>query len=286
MTALKVFFDQRQNVANNTSFSPSAGKPARVVEEWQRQGYAIELAPVNPVTREDFYLVHEKKHVDEILDLKRPNGFNNTLPEVAESLYWTSGSMVSAAMFALGAQTFTCSPTSGFHHAGWYQVDGFCTFNGLALTAVKLHKLAPYTKIGILDIDMHIGNGTENIIKRCNLNYIRHYSFGYAEPTSEYWKGGPAAEDWLKRLPGIVESFDDCAVVLYQAGADPHMNDPFGGALTNEQLRERDRIVFSTLKKLDVAVAWNLAGGYQEPFQNVLDIHNATVEECLKVMTA
>jgi hypothetical protein len=34
----------------------------------------------------------------------------------------------------------------------------------------------------------------------------------------------------------------DCDVLLYQAGADPHINDPLGGWLTTAQLRERDRI--------------------------------------------
>jgi acetoin utilization deacetylase AcuC-like enzyme len=34
----------------------------------------------------------------------------------------------------------------------------------------------------------------------------------------------------------------DCEVLLYQAGADPHINDPLGGWLTTAQLRERDRI--------------------------------------------
>jgi acetoin utilization deacetylase AcuC-like enzyme len=131
---------------------------------------------------------------------------------------------------------------------------------------------------------MHIGNGSENIIKRCNLDYIRHYSFGIAEKTSEDWKGGAEADAWLASLPSIVESFDDCAIVLYQAGADPHKDDPFGGALTNEQLRERDRIVFSTLRRMGIPVCWNLAGGYQEPFQKVLDIHSATIEECLRAM--
>jgi acetoin utilization deacetylase AcuC-like enzyme len=285
MTTLKVFYDERQTVKNNPSLSPSAAKPALVVDEWKRRGFAIELAPVTPVTRDDFYLVHEKKHVDEILDCKRSNGFHNKSPEVAASLYWTSGSLVSAATFALGSGENTCSPTSGFHHAEWWKCEGFCTFNGLALAAVKLRESLPYDKIGILDLDMHYGNGTDNIILRRGLNYVRHYTFGGAERTSEYWRGGPAADEWIKRLPGIVESFQDCAIVLYQAGADPHFEDPFGGALTDAQLRERDRIVFTTLRKLKVPCVWNLAGGYQTPIQKVLDIHSATVEECLRVMS-
>lgn len=282
---LKVFYDSKQNVEKNTSFSPSAGKPSLVVKEWQRKRYEIDISAVTPITREDFYLVHEKNHVDQILNCKRENGFNNKLPEVAQSFYWTSGSLLSAADYAISNNENTCSPTSGFHHAEWWKADGFCTFNGLMLAAVKLAgKLPPNKKIGILDIDMHYGNGTDNIIQRLKIDYVRHYTFGGAEPLSETWQGDARADRWVNRLPTIVEAFQDCALVIYQAGADPHKDDPFGGALSDAHLRERDRIVFTTLKRLGIPVVWNLAGGYQSPIQKVLDIHNATMEECLKVL--
>lgn len=77
--------------------------------------------------------------------------------------------------------------------------------------------------------------------------------------------------------------------MLYQAGADPHINDPLGGFLDSDQLRERDRIVFAGLKALGVPVAWNLAGGYQQKrrmdgswdISAVLAIHDATMAECV-----
>lgn len=281
---LNVFYDSRQVAEKNPSFSPSAGKPALVVKEWQKMGYSFQLMDVTPVEREDFYLVHEKKHVDEVLDLKRVNGFNNKSADVANSLYWTNGSMVSACLYALKNNVNTCSPTSGFHHAGFWRVDGFCTFNGLAIAAAKLRYLLPSNKkIGILDIDMHYGNGTDEILSLFKMDYVQHYTFGGAEESSEFWRGGVEAERWLSKLPSIVESFNECAIVLYQAGADPHMDDPFGGALSDQQLRLRDSIVFNTLKAMKIPCAWNLAGGYQTPIQKVLNIHNATMEECLKI---
>ena len=285
MNKLQVFYDPRQTVAKNKSFSPSAGKPALVVEEWLKY-YPITIRPVKPVTREDFYLVHDKQHVDDILDLKKPNGFNNKLPEVAESLVWTSGSMVTAAQVAL-AQGLNCvSPSSGFHHSEYFSSSGFCTFNGLVLAAVKLKDALPAgKKVGILDIDMYYGNGTMHIIHHLGLHdLIRHYTFGGNEILSERWNGGELADEWLRRLPKIVEEFEDCAVVLYQAGADPHVSDPYGGSLSDNQLLERDHIVFSKFRDMEIPVCWNLAGGYQTPIQRVLDIHNNTMEQCLHAM--
>ena len=79
----------------------------------------------------------------------------------------------------------------------------------------------------------------------------------------------------------------DCDVILYQAGVDPHVNDPLGGFLTNEKLRVRDQRVFMVAVYLDVPIAWNLAGGYQEQsdgsIKAVLTIHYYTMQECCKM---
>jgi acetoin utilization deacetylase AcuC-like enzyme len=283
---IKVFYDARQSVANNPSLSPSAGKPALVVKEWKDRGYDFALGSVTPVTREHYYRVHERKHVDDILDCNKNNGFGNNSADVAAALPWTSGSLLSAALEALHSKTNTCSPTSGFHHAGYSASGGFCTFNGLALTAVHLHDVESINRIGILDIDHHYGNGTDDIISKLNLKYIHHYTFGGDNADNYEWNGDHRAQRWLSRLPSIVKSFKDCEIIIYQAGADPHVDDPLGGALTSAQMRERDRIVFSLAAEMKVPVVWNLAGGYQKPIQRVLSLHNATMEECLKVMAS
>lgn len=89
------------------------------------------------------------------------------------------------------------------------------------------------------------------------------------------------APRFLGALPGIVRAFADCDLVLYQAGADPHVDEPLGGFLDDEQLAQRDAIVFGEARRLGLPVAWNLAGGYQEPLANVLDIHDRTMAACV-----
>ena len=39
--------------------------------------------------------------------------------------------MLSAARHALASGKVAVAPCSGFHHAGYQQSEGFCTFNGL-----------------------------------------------------------------------------------------------------------------------------------------------------------
>lgn len=132
-------------------------------------------------------------------------------------------------------------------------------------------------RVGILDIDQHYGNGTDDIIAKLGLEQlVPHYTVG------KYGLQRRDAEPWLAALPQIVRNVsDDVDVVLYQAGADPHVDDPYGGFLTTEQLHRRDQIVFRTLNECRVPVAWNLAGGYQSPLRKVLDIHDNTMRACV-----
>lgn len=281
MKKLKVFYDERQNAPVRVS-SPSATKPKELVTRWTQQNRPIEVCGFSPLERNDFYLAHDVDHVEEILNGKKPSALHTTDLRIAATFPWTSGSLYAAALASLTEKTFTCSPTSGFHHANFSTAQGFCTFNGLIIAARKLLATG-VKKIGILDCDCHYGNGTDDLIEKFKLqSSVQHYTFGFEDNMKPYWDGDERAEAWLARFPAIVESFADCEIVLYQAGADPHVDDPLGGALTSEQIRERDRIVFQTLKNLKVPAVWNLAGGYQHPMEKVLALHDATLEECIK----
>ena len=136
-------------------------------------------------------------------------------------------------------------------------------------------------RIGILDLDQHYGDGTDQIIDRLNLQNIYHVSAGTENRTAR------DAEIFLGQLARLVRSFERCQVVLYQAGANPHVNDPLGGWMTTEQLARRDRIVFETAAQIRLPVAWNLAGGYQRDsaggIEPVLEIHRNTVKACVSV---
>lgn len=59
----------------------------------------------------------------------------------------------------------------------------------------------------------------------------------------------------------MIVGYRSLDVVLYQAGADPHVDDPQGGYLTTEQLAERDFMVFCECRQRGLPIAWNLAGG-------------------------
>ena len=284
MTHIPVFFTPRM-VASFKSFSPSAAKPEKVVESWKRQ-FPITVVEPKPVTSGAFVRVHDPQFVQDILTCKINNGFENRSPEVAASLFYTSGAMLSAAKHVLASGGAAAAPCSGFHHAEYRKAMGFCTFNGLMVTAAALHDTGKIKRIGILDLDCHYGNGTDDIIRELGAkDWVRHFTGG------GHFKRPEQAPEFFNVLPSVLSQMGDCDIVLYQAGADPHVDDPgaseYGGWLTTEELRKRDAMVFDALAACKVPVAWNLAGGYQvEPdgsIPKVLEIHDNTMRECVRV---
>jgi acetoin utilization deacetylase AcuC-like enzyme len=277
--SIPVFYCE-QLLANSQSFSPSAGKPRQVAASWQAAGLPISLLPFSPVTVDDLSLSHDPGYVRGVLDSKLPNGFGNELPEVAHSLPWTTGSMLAAAREAL-LSGVACAPVSGFHHAHYDSGGGYCTFNGLTVTAAKLLAEGLAQRVMILDCDQHFGDGTEQIIERLSLGRsVENASFGR-------WFHAPAhAAAYLTRLREIVGRLSDFDLVLFQAGADVHVEDPLGGVLTTQQMIERDRIVFDAAHATHTPIAWNLAGGYQEPLAKIIELHINTMRECVRAFVS
>ena len=275
---MKVFYMKQQTAKRNKSFSPSAGKPALAVESWKGLGLPIEIVEFSPVTREQLCKVHDPGYVSGVLDLRLCNGFGNRLPEIAEALPYVAGSMVAATLHSLQTGETTFSPTSGAHHAGYNHGGGYCTFNFLVLAAVKACEDGA-RKIGIIDCDMHYGDGTEDILRKLGLRYVRHYSFGGDTLACRESSGL-----WLDRLPLIAKSIaQEVDVIIYNAGADPHVDDPLGGVLTTVQLKKRDEIVFEVAQRFGVPLAVSLAGGYQGNIRNVLDVHDNTFKTASRI---
>ena len=267
-------FDTPLMVANADSFSPSAAKPAAVVESWLKRGIPIDIIAPAPLSAEDIARAHSPAYVDAVLSCRVANGFGNRMESVAKSLPYTSGAMLAAAREALRNGRVAVAPCSGFHHAGYSHAAGYCTFNGLMVSAMALHASGEAKRVGILDFDEHYGDGTDHIIDHLRVDWINHFSAG------QHYGDASEARPFLASIPALVASMKDCDVILYQAGADPHIDDPLGGWLTTRQLFERDRLVFEAAAELGIPVAWNLAGGYQTPLRKVTQIHDGTMRAC------
>jgi acetoin utilization deacetylase AcuC-like enzyme len=289
---IPVFF-RPEMVAPATGYSPSAAKPAQVVADWRADfdiAPEIEFFDFDPATRAELVRAHDAGFVDDILAGREPNGFGTRDPRVAASLPYTSGSMLAAARHVLAdledfdsRTRIACSPTSGFHHAHYAEAGGFCTFNGLMVTALAVKAEGLADRVLILDCDQHYGDGTQDIIEALGLDWVTHVTHAGGLPGS-YRDKQEMAEMIVRHIPAFARH--KCrGLVLYQAGADCHVNDPLGGFLTADEMRQRDRLVLEMAVSTEVPVVWNLAGGYQRDAKGgiapVLALHRQTMIEAI-----
>jgi acetoin utilization deacetylase AcuC-like enzyme len=279
---LPVFYTPKA-VSHPKSFSPSASKPEKVVARWKEKfKNGIEVIEHKAFDPADLITVHDPGYVNGVLRGTIDTGFDFPSAEIAVSCLYTCGGVLEAAMWTLEQEEkfpVACAPYSGFHHAGMDFGGGYCTFNGLMATAATLLNHNQVDSVLILDCDYHWGNGTQDILDRHPSDMValvRHWSAGeaYFEPSQ--------ANDFFNDLKKTLHKYRDVDLILYQAGADAHIADPLGGFLTSEQLAQRDRMVFESCANHGIPLVWTLAGGYQDPIEKVLDIHDTTLEEAFQ----
>jgi acetoin utilization deacetylase AcuC-like enzyme len=262
-----------------------------VAREVESRGYA-ELIDPGALDVEKLRSLHAPAYVDAFLEGRGAIASSQGWPwsiAIRDGVLAINAGQLCGARLAL-QHGLAANIGQGFHHAVYEQGMGYCTFNGLALIAQEF----PNLRIGVLDCDEHQGNGTAQFTGRLqNLFNFTIYggSFGApALPRSINRQLNRCADDfgaYEYALDEGLRQMSEWAVdlIIFQAGADPHENDPLGSlGLTTEQLRLRDRRVFEYAKREGVPILFVLAGGYQIPIETALaPLHVTTFAEAVDV---
>jgi acetoin utilization deacetylase AcuC-like enzyme len=192
----------------------------------------------------------------------------------------------------------TCHLGGGLHHAFPNHGEGFCPFNDVAV-AVRVLQQRGVSRVAIVDLDVHHGNGTAYIFnprgEECRgedadgavFTFSMHQQHNYPmwKPRGSLDVGlpdGAGDATFLRELepalPRVLAHHPQC--VFYLAGADPYENDQLGGLrLTKDGLRQRDRMVVTAVRSAGIPLVVTLAGGYAMRVEDTVDIHVATIEE-------
>jgi acetoin utilization deacetylase AcuC-like enzyme len=122
-------------------------------------------------------------------------------------------------------------------------------------------------KILIYDGDGHFGNGCVDIMQQfpSDFSHVTYMGESY----------GINKDKPVSQIADI--DFSQYGLVLYQAGADAHEDDPYGvGYLSTSKFVTRDHLMFSRMNRAGVPYVWNLAGGYNG--QRTIKLHAMTWE--------
>lgn len=175
----------------------------------------------------------------------------------------------------------------GTHHAYAHRGEGFCVYNDFAIASNYLLKEQVVSKILIVDLDVHQGNGNAHIFKNDQrvFTFSMHGEKNYPlrKEKSDLDIGLPDRTTdgtYLRiiedTLPGLIEQ-ESPDLIFYLAGVDVLEADKLGRlSLTVEGCMQRDRIVFLLARKYHVPIAVSMGGGYSQQIKTLIDAHANT----------
>lgn len=251
-----------------------------------------------PASEDDLLLVHTPKYIRRIRSGSLSHAELKALetrfsPELVRFALLSVGGTVLAARKALECG-MAVHIGGGFHHAFPDHGEGFCLLNDVAVAARKAVEEKLAGRVMIVDCDLHQGNGTAAALagreEIFTLSIHQMDVYPAEKPRSTVDVGlwaGDGDEAYLAELrahiPKVYKEFRP-DLVIYLAGADPYEKDQLGGlALTMAGLKERDKVVVESARRLGIAVAVVLAGGYAADIRDTVAIHLNTVRIAQRV---
>ena len=240
---------------------------------------------------DDILAVHSKDYVDSLLNLSldakaiRKIGFPLSAELIERELRIAQGTILGCELALKHGVAFNIA--GGTHHAFTDSGEAFCLLNDQAIAAKYLlnHNLA--TKILIVDLDVHQGNGTAEIFR----NDFRVFTFSmhgknnypFKKEVSDFdipLNDGTTDSEFLailsERLPQLITS-ENPDFIFYLAGVDILKTDKLGKlACTIEGAKERDKIVLSLCKNREIPVQVSMGGGYSPDIKTIIEAHANT----------
>ena len=182
----------------------------------------------------------------------------------------------------------------GTHHAYADRGEGFCIFNDIAIAANKMKSNYPATKILIIDLDVHQGNGTAKIFEddpdvfTLSVHGAKNYPVRKEKSDLDIaLPDGTTDAAYLdaikKYIPDTIRQFKP-DFIFYLAGVDVLASDKLGRlSLSKRGCKERDSYIFSLAKHHQIPVAVTMGGGYSPRISDILDAHANTYRAAKEV---
>ena len=236
---------------------------------------------------EEIKLAHDETYVQRFLndDLSKSEirriGLSPWKNEMIERTMRLMGGSLGALNSVLDGDLFAANLGGGTHHAFRSEGSGYCIFNDLAICAEVALRRDVISRILILDLDVHQGDGTAEIFKddqrvfTVSLHGKRNFPFKKA--TSDWdveFEKGVDDDNYITSLDGVLnqlkrERFD---LIFFQAGVDALAMDHLGTlALSRSGMKIRNQKVIQWRRAMGCPIVLFMGGGYSRPIEHTVD---------------
>jgi acetoin utilization deacetylase AcuC-like enzyme len=239
---MKIVFHEDFYKVYTSDPAASAGRMESIVAAIESN---VEFVEAQPVSQKDIEVVHTKTHIESV----RRSGLYDIAALAA-------GGAVEAASIGLAEPAFGLIRPPG-HHASADSSWGFCFFNNMGVALQTLKNKGQIKTAYVLDIDLHYGDGTVNILESKNDVTVHNVE----------------ASDRQSFLDEIEKELDGCQVDLIgiSAGFDNHRDD-WGGLLLTQDYFKIGQLVKAAASRCGGGCFGILEGGYNHQVlgQNVM----------------
>jgi len=229
---MKVIFHKDFYEPYTSDPAAAAGRMEAVIEVIESE---VEFVAAEPALEEDIAAVHSLDHIEFV----RSRGLYSISALAA-------GGAIQAATLGLTEPCFGLVRPPG-HHASSGSSWGFCYFNNIAIAMERLKRMKKIKRAYVLDIDLHFGDGTVNILENKGYvsihNIVTHHRESYMDE--------------------IAMEMERCEadMIGISAGFDNHEED-WGGTLKTEDYRRIGQMVGSAAQRSGGGCFGILEGGY------------------------
>ena len=261
-----------------------------LMEALRRRGLAVPeaLSMPEPALPAWLKLAHAADYVDQVLACAVPERIEREIgfpvgPRVSLRAQLATAGTVLAARLAL-RYGIACNAAGGSHHARRAQGAGFCTFNDVAVASLVLLAEGAAENILIVDLDVHQGDGTADILKdeprafTFSMHGERNYpARKIASRLDVALPDGTGDAGYLDRLRAILPELLGSRrwdLVFYNAGVDVHAEDKLGRlALSDDGIYGRDEMVIGHFRRAGIPLCGVIGGGYSSDVPALAERH-------------